>query len=224
MQWICLGLPRRLPYNRIGSGNVRQGLPEEHKYISWGLQITFSETETIRLLTNLSLNNNPEEALQDQFVLSAKRRHRRERILDQAQVNATQLTIARAVSIVKNFEATQTYKNKMTKDDSRSDEIFGVKSKMIVNKGRHNWCSNCWDNHPYKACPAYVNRCHWCHRLNHYNSKLCRHHKQMQRLFTPPAAGAARWRTGAAWNECDRSKWGTCSVYIKCLTKSVIAT
>lgn len=125
---------------------------------------------------------NPEEALRDQFVLQIRDPKCREKLLDQAQINATSLTFERAINLVKNFESTNKQHQEM--NDAAEESTFGMNHKQkkpVQHKyGLKSLCPRCNYEHPKMKCPAYGQKCRNCNRFNHFE-KCCTAQKRKRK-------------------------------------------
>ena len=117
-------------------------------------------------LKNLCLSceyTNPNEMLRDQFVLQIYDDGAREKLLDQAQSNASTLTFEKAVSLVKNYETTKRQKISMIK---KEETLYKVKNKFT----KSNKCRKCGFIHAFGDCRAYGKTCYKCSGKNHFAS------------------------------------------------------
>ena len=83
----------------------------------------------LRVLVTACDYPRPMEALRDQFIFNIYDRKAREKLFDSAQDNYEGLTIEKAVSLVKNYEATLNQKK-----DELPEEILEVKRRKENNK------------------------------------------------------------------------------------------
>ena len=123
--------------------------------------------------------NNPEEALRDQFVLQIRDSGARERLLDIAQADIKKLTFAKAISMVKNMEASRNHNDAV--EEAKTDEVLKVQHRRPQNNTlRSDKCQKCGSKHSYKNCPAYGKKCHLCKKFNHF-AKMCKVDKENSR-------------------------------------------
>ena len=85
-------------------------------------------------------------------------RHR-EKLLNQAQIDANTLTFAKSISMVKNFEATVEH-SKQRKNNDEQPDVFQLRMEGTVKEK----CSKCGRNHKFEDSPAFGKTCYKCDR------------------------------------------------------------
>lgn len=126
----------------------------------------------LRILCSTCEFANANEALRDQFVFKIKDSRARDKLLDQAQVDAKALTFEKCIATVKTMEVSQQHKDEIKCDET----LHQIRSKNNNLKTRNKFarrCQKCGGKHEYKACPAFGKRCNNCRGFNHFR-KMCR--------------------------------------------------
>ena len=127
--------------------------------------------QQLKVLVATCNYTNVDEALRDQFVLQLRDNAIREKLLDQAQLDASALTFDKAVLLGKTYEATRRQKEDMAENQA----VYAVKRSKANNKVNDGVksCTNCGFDHQKNRCPAYGKECYDCGKSNHF-ARYCR--------------------------------------------------
>ena len=114
---------------------------------------------------SFNTNDTKEERITEQIIKGCKYQEKKKKLLGKSD-----LTMAQAIEIVKNYEATI---KSLLEYKSASNETSIVHNDMIKFRPKQNDCNKCGINHKYGQCPAYGTVCNKCKKPNHW-AKMCR--------------------------------------------------